>query len=250
MTGTPLAFEDAFELLGPALPSDDVVLVGGQAVNYWLGYYRARDTSLANIGLVTSDDVDFLGVGDAATRMARQLAGSAVTLTTLDDASPNSAVVYFDDRNGQRRCIDFLSTVHGLDTRRVRDTAILVELTDLNGKRTGIVLRVLHPVLCLASRIHNTGLPGYRSTRALRQARAAIACARAYIVERCDDDDLRGAHRAIKRIGELARTQVARRAHAELALDVLEAIPDDPRLGSECLTKTIPLLRRRARRPE
>jgi hypothetical protein len=251
VTDAPLAFDDAFELLGPALPGDTVVLVGGQAVNYWLSYYRERDSTLAEIGVVTSDDVDFFGMSDAAARMASAIKGSTIATTSFDDAgSPNTAIVIFHDRHGRERRIDFLRLVHGLKSeKRIRDTAVVVELKDLQGQPTGIELRVLHPVLCLESRVHNTHtFTRYQTPRALRQARAAIACARGYVTELCDRNEIRAAHRAIKVIGELAAHPAGSRVFKSFGLDVFEAIPLDDRLGVDCLTKNIPLLRRRAGR--
>lgn len=46
MTKPPLAFEDAFELLGPALPGGAIVLVGGQALIYWLSYIRIAHNAI------------------------------------------------------------------------------------------------------------------------------------------------------------------------------------------------------------
>ena len=54
----PLSFEEAFEILASAFPNDALVLVGGQAVNYWLTYYRQRDAALAGLAGVASEDVD------------------------------------------------------------------------------------------------------------------------------------------------------------------------------------------------
>ncbi len=67
MSAAPLSFDDAFEILRPAFPDDSLVLVGGQAVSYWLTYYRSRVESLAELAGVTSDDVDFFG-----TRLLRE----------------------------------------------------------------------------------------------------------------------------------------------------------------------------------
>ena len=101
MTVTPLAFEDAFEVLGPALSGDNVVLVGGQAVNYWLSYYRKRDATLAQFEVVTSDDVDFFGSADAAALVAKAIAGEMKTVALDDDHSPNTAIVDFRDSAGR-----------------------------------------------------------------------------------------------------------------------------------------------------
>lgn len=247
---TPLAFEEAFELLGPALPGDEIVLVGGQAVNFWLSYYRERDPSLVNLGVVTSDDVDFFGMSDAAARMASAIAGSTLKTASFDDAGPNTAVVTFPDRSGKERIIDFLHTVHGIkNDKHIRRTAVPVELKDQNGDPTDIILYILHPVLCLVSRVNNTHtFARYQTPRAQRQLRAAIACAKGFLSELCDAGQIREAHRSIRIIGTLARGPAASGVYQRFGLDVFDAIPLHPALGSDCLEKNIPLLRRKAGR--
>ncbi len=93
MTKPPLAFVDAFELIGAALPGDAVVLVGGQAVNYWLSYYRTREPSLKQLAAVTSDDVDLCGTQDDAIRMARAIAGSSVRTVDVEARAAATAIV-------------------------------------------------------------------------------------------------------------------------------------------------------------
>jgi len=125
----------------------------------------------------------------------------------------------------------------------------VVELKDLEGRPTGIELRVLHPVLCLESRVHNTHtFTRYQTPRALRQVRAAIACAKGYVTELCDRNEIRAAHKAIQNHRRTRRPPRGIRVFESFGLDVFEAIPLDDRLGVDCLTRNIPLLRRRAGR--
>jgi hypothetical protein len=249
VTYEPLAFEDAFELLGPALPKQGVVLVGGQAVNLWLSVFRGREPSLDDVAAVTSDDVDFYGFREAALSMAEHIRGAEFQAPTIDDATPNSALILFNDKGGLQRRIDFLWSVQGLKDRRIRKTAIDVELRDREGNPTGVILPVLHPVLCVASRFHNTSTwAKYQAPRAIRQARAAIGCAKGFIREACDAGEVREAHHWIKVLGALAATRVGKDVHARFGLDAFDAIPEDERLGADCLTKNIPRLKRRAGR--
>lgn len=248
MISEPLSFEDAFEILRPALPDDSLVLVGGQAVSYWLTYYRNRDASLAGLVGVTSDDVDFLGTVQSAAQFAAAIGGT-VRYSSVADLSPTDAIVTFMDKAGIPRDIDFLWSVHGLDEKRVRDTSIPVELTDLQGHPTGIELRVLHPVLCLWSRVENTAaFEKYQTPRALKQLQASIGCARAYVVEKCDDHDIRAAHRAISVIAEIVCGEAGHRVYERFGLDALDSIPCDPRLGQAFLEERLPRLRRAAGR--
>lgn len=106
------------------------MLVGGQAVIYWLTYYRERVEALRRLTFVTSDDVDFYGTQEDARRMADAIAGSDVRNFGVDSLSAATAVVRFREQAGEERQIDFLRTIHGLDTEEVRNTAIEVELKD------------------------------------------------------------------------------------------------------------------------
>jgi hypothetical protein len=249
LTKPPLAFEDAFELLGPALPGGAIVLVGGQALIHWLTYYRDRVEALRQISFVTSDDVDFYGTQEDARRMAEALAGSDVRNFGVDSLSAATAIVRFRDQAGEERQIDFLRTVHGLDSEQVRNTAIEVELKDRAGNPTGVSLRILHPVLCLVSRFHNThGFPKYQEARGLRQARAAIGIARGYLQDQVDAGHIRIAHNAIKIVADLASSPGGRAVYEQFQLDALDAIPNDARLGDAFFAEQLPRIRARAGR--
>lgn len=241
-----LSIDETIEILRPALPDDSLVLVGGQAINYWLAFYRSSEPRLATLAGVTSSDVDFLGSRESVNRIAAALRG---TVKIDEPRAPTLAVVRFVDRNGHERIIDFLRNVYGLEEQRVRETAIPVETRDASGDPSGIELKILHPVLCLESRVHNVhSLEGYQTPRALKQLTAAVGCARAYIVACCERGDTRAAHDAIRVVGELACSDAGRAVFAVHNIDVLEAIPNDTRLGDAFFSHNLPTIRRRAGR--
>ena len=234
-----LSFDETVEVLRPALPDDTLVLVGGQALNYWLAYYRKRDRRLKKHRGVTSTDIDFLGSPASIDKLAKAIRGR---LKHEGARSVTIAVVRFTDSAGTERVIDFLRTVHGLKEARVRATAVPVDTI-------GGELRIMHPVLCLESRAHNVhDLEEYRTPRALRQLAAAIGVARAHVIERCDGGDVRGARRAISLIGKLASSNAGRAVYAAHELNVLDAIPEDTRLGEKFLREELPRIRQRAGR--
>jgi hypothetical protein len=179
--------------------------------------------------------VDFQGSQEDAQQMARAISGSDVQNLGVDDLTPVTAILRFRDRSGEERQIDFLRTVYGLETAMVRATAVQVELKDRADRPTGFRLQILHPVLCLVSRFHNThAFLKYQGERGLRQARAAIGIACAYLQEQCDGGELRIAHNAIKIIGDLACSAEGRSVHTQFQLDAFEAIPNDVRVAEVC----------------
>lgn len=243
---TVLSFEDAFEVLSSAFPDEDLVLVGGQAVGYWLTHYRDRDAGLAELVGVTSCDVDFLATHEAVQRFATAVRGQ---IKNEGPRSPTMSVVTFHDRHGRSCIVDFLRLVHGLSPERVRETAVPIDLLDPQGISLGAELKVMHPLLCLESRVHNThSLDRYRTPRALKQLDAAIGCARAFVQEQCDAGAIRSAHRAIASIADVACGAAGRAVHAQVGRNVLDAIPDDPRLGKAFFAERLPRIRRRAGR--
>lgn len=231
-----LSFDETIEILAPALPDDTLVLVGGQALNYWLAYYRKRDARLRRKAGVTSTDIDILGSNAAINRIADAL---HVRPKNEGPRTSTVAVVRFKDRDGVDRIIDFMRAVHGLTERRVRETAVEVQTT--SGP-----LRIMHPVVCLESRVHNVhSFEKYQDDRSLRQLDAAIGVARGYVTECCERNEVRRARRAIDLIAKLARSAAGRGVFTMHRLDPLDAIPKDARLGASFLREDLPRIRKR-----
>jgi hypothetical protein len=68
--------------------------------------------------------------------------------------------------------------VFGLDAARVIRTSVPIRLDDQGSAE----LRVMHPVFCLQSRVHNVvGLSAYDNPNGVKQATAAVACAREFL---------------------------------------------------------------------
>ena len=120
------------------------VLIGGQAVNLWSERYQREAEPWQSLRPFTSVDVDLLGSQADARACAEGVEG---TLELPEDPAhtPNAAKVHC--RNPDLD-LDFLHTVNGLNTAEAVQTAIRLRHRD-------ILLRVLHPVLCLESKTVN-----------------------------------------------------------------------------------------------
>ncbi|HEX7842269.1 MAG TPA: hypothetical protein VF469_32580 [Kofleriaceae bacterium] len=200
-----------------------IVLVGGQAVNFWANHYERTAPQLAEHAPYTSKDIDFMGSRDAVRECAKRLGGTA-KLATLDDMNtPSTGVVVFVDENNHTRQIDFLGSVAGLDDAAIVDTAIKATIDDEHGAQIASFL-VVHPVLCLKSRAHNVAyLGGYQTERAKNQLRAAIICARP--AGGCRRGGRSGRGRGRRR----ARSATGRSARAAPKQFALERLSSDPR---------------------
>jgi hypothetical protein len=144
---TDLAYLDIRSVLAKVADLErELVLVGGQAVNFWASYYENRVPALADEAPFTSKDIDFCGDSRAVRACAERLAGTA-RVATFDDATPNSGTVVFVDGAGVKRTLDIVSAPFGLNTAEVSATALPAEILDDTSSPTGTRFYVLHPVL-------------------------------------------------------------------------------------------------------
>ena len=108
MSTPPVGYLDAAEVLKKLTNLEHpIVLVGGQAVNFWADFYENEAPQLADHAPFLSKDIDFVGSPDAVRECARRLGGVA-RLATFDDMNtPNTGVVVFTDDNNRTHQIDF-----------------------------------------------------------------------------------------------------------------------------------------------
>jgi hypothetical protein len=202
-----------------------VVLIGGQALNFWCERYSDEAAELHALRPFTSKDIDFFGDRSAVQRAAKKL-GAKLYLPSIDDHTPNSGKIVITDQHGIEREIDFLSTVMGLEDRDIRDNAAPVP---------DVGLQVLNPILCLESRAHNIiGLPLYYDTpQGHRQMAASIVCARQFIREMAAQGEprhTRKAHTYAERVARFCATPVGVAIYAQgyEPLDAVEPLPELP----------------------
>jgi hypothetical protein len=223
----PLAFEDAVWLLERLSPFEGIVLVGGQAIDYWCERYLDRSKSLEEGAPYTSKDVDLLGTSALVERIARALHGR-FWLADPFDATPSAGTIQYRDLAGRDRTLDVLRDLHGLSTREARATAIEVGLA---GPRVRFRLRVLHPVLCLESRMKNlVGLPGYDGRHAQAQLRASTVCVLEFARELLEAGPARPCLRLFERVFRLADSPLGDEVLRRTGIEVLTAIAPLPGL--------------------
>jgi hypothetical protein len=222
-----LGYAEARELLGRLGPmAEHLVLIGGQAVNFWAERYLARSPELAQWGPFASKDVDFCGSAQSAQEAARVL-GGICKVPSLDDMTPCTALVQYED-GGVPRQIDFLGAPYGLRPEDVRSRSLPVQVETTHG---AVKFRVLHPLHCLESRVQNVhALPGYDNERSLRQLRAAIVCMREFARELLDSGKTRDVLRLNERVFAFAIGAPSLSVWARHGVSVFDAVLRDPRL--------------------
>jgi hypothetical protein len=221
----------------PYLSDEQVVLVGGQSVMFWAYYY-----GLINQNESFTTDIDFFGnSADIEAADARLVAIQHQTLfAELDDASPNSGVILVEYK-GLKVRVDYLWSVYGLAGSDIIERSVPL---NINGNTSTI--RVLHPLMCLESKLANLGaFPNKRNAFGVTQAELTIKVAQRYIQNLLENQRLRDALNAIERVARIAQMDASNFAWLIFQLDVSLAIPPLNLLPTEFINLRLPQINER-----
>jgi len=212
---TPLTPEDVRKILGICSPQG--LLVGGQALAFWADYLHVvRPSSLAS-GVTA--DADFIGDATLAKSLGKRL-GWDTWIPALDDATPQTGKVTLRLKNGGVKQVDFLSGVVGLTTKDLVRRAVEMDVTGVG------LLRVMHPVDVLDSRIQNLHLlAAKRNEAGIAQAQLAIDTVRAYISREIATRGERAGLKLLERVAEIAWETAAVQVYLLYGIDPLNAVP-------------------------
>jgi hypothetical protein len=213
---------------------DDAFIVGGQAFNLWAERYAKADPELVEFGPFTSKDLDYFGYAAAAQKLAQALNG-VVKVPSLDDATPNSAIVEANIA-GTWVEIDFITDVVGVRVDPLRKWAVelAVPLKTDEGRDGLLVIPVMHPLHCFQSRIANVVKLGRKDDTAMRQVHAAPIVLAHYLEEQLRNGDHKEVQETLAGLTHhLAGTPEGRAAHSVCQtdpLDILRRLTEDTRL--------------------
>lgn len=241
-----LSYRQVLEIVS-GKPVEELILVGGQALNAWaeaLGV--ASDNAEGLYGAALSDDIDFLGLAPAAIALAEALEAD-VAVATMDDHTPNAAIVTFD-YDGEQNQIDVLHSLQGfshLELEQVRRWAAVPIMP--NAGRGA--LRVMHAVHCLQSQLENVyGSLNRRAdadgARNANRVRLAAEVVRRTIPRYLDDNDAGSGRAVVEKVYEFARARPALRALTQDGIDITQSVVGDERLGADFVGKRLPQLRK------
>ncbi len=239
-----LAYADALRLLARLRGLEGgLVLVGGQAVNFWAERYMSQNAGLALGAPYTSKDIDFCAGPRVVTECARLLGGRATLAARFDDPTPNTGVVSFLDEGSVERVIDFLEAPFGLTSKELFRLAVPIEVDRADGPPLRFL--VMHPVLCLESRCHNVaGLPGYSKPAAINQLIASILFVREFLRELLRADERRAVGKLNERIFRFAYyAPHAADVWLRHGIEVFKAALVDPSLPQAFLDVRYPQMR-------
>ncbi|MGK7876414.1 MAG: hypothetical protein AB4426_24895 [Xenococcaceae cyanobacterium] len=200
----------------------DLVLVGGQAINFWATLYRDREPKLEQYLPFSSEDIDFFG-GRIEAAICHQILGGDLKLNRDFNPSPNSGVIVTNFQNNKLR-IDFLYSVFGLNDTEISESAIIFV-----GKEelAGIELKVLNPILCLEGKLKSVvGLP-QQGRQDLKHLQISLLCAREFTKNICTNKSSRTGLKLVERITKNAMTEAGLQVWHQHQIFIESAIPLD-----------------------
>jgi hypothetical protein len=210
----------------------DVVLIGGQALAYWMGFYDVR--APASTAPAISRDVDFFtpnaGNSEPLKQFARAIRGRA-EVNDIRNLSPLIGSAMAPAEEGRVYNVDLLHDVVGLKGDRIEANAVRVPVPG-----TTCVLRVMHPLDVLQSRNANLhSLVEKQDEVGQLQLRLAIEVARAYLEEQIEaiakntsataEQRHRAVFDAIRIVSEYATEDAARKNAERYGIYLANAIP-------------------------
>lgn len=218
---------------------DEIVLIGGQALNVWVDRYGGVP-ELSDAAPFTSKDIDFCGGPEQARRCAAILGGTA-QLFTIPDRTTCAGIVRCPDGTQ----MDFLRVPLGVSPQEMQRRSVPFEHA-----------RVLHPMDVLRSRAANIARIPRRTAHAFKQLRASIVVVREFARDVLDSE---AATRAVLKlndeIADLACSDDGLTVWHLHQIDVFNAMLIDARLPQDFVERRVPQLRdhlakkRAARRP-
>lgn len=218
--------------------SEALILIGGQALNYWCDLYRVANPGLEQHGPFASKDLDFQAPRDLV-RWCSQVLNGEYTLAEAGDKSLLNGVVILRREPGKELQLDFMQRAYGLSAEAVAKSSAHVHV-DSGGLIFG--LKVMHPLHCMMSRVHNVmDLPDqYANDHGLRQLHASIACLRLFIEATAARSE-KYARDLNEKVFEFAQHElVAQRLYRSRQIDVFDAVSNAPCFSEKFRTMRYP----------
>jgi hypothetical protein len=197
--------------------------VGGQATNFWAWYFQDSEPQLKLDGPFTSEDIDYFGTINVAKSLAEATNGK-LYVATIDDQTPSTAIVE-TTINGKPIKIDFLNGILGVGNKELKRGVIELRVeAELDGKPAEAIIKLMHPVACLKSRVANILSPATRRTDKIskNQLKASFLVVRRYIEDSLAAGDWKEAQDCISNLFEYLRSdQYGRVADRDVGIDIL-----------------------------
>lgn len=198
-----------------------LILVGGQAIETWGVVFDVLAPTGDRYPL--TEDTDWLGSAEDAKWLCNLLGldNTEIFFPSVDDMTPSSALAYLSRPGGRIVMMDFLHSIVGPKNEKVRKLAMEIVVG-------GTKVRVLHPLLCLESRMANLrDIPAKRRGNGPMQAVWAVNIVRAFLRRNLEVAGAEATSKACHFVRELAEFKLGRFCFLNFDLDPLLAVESE-----------------------
>lgn len=212
-----LVVDEILKVAGPSL-----VMVGGQALAFWLDHYGLSH-GVEDLGGPITRDVDFLASSptdtDAVKRLARSLRGEASFPSRHAITALVGQAIRLVDAESVWN-VDVLHKVIGNDACAIFDESAVSDLGD------GVTLRVMNPLHVLKSRMDNLYLLREKQTSlGVAQLRCAIKVVQRMQIELAEVGDNLAVRKTVKDVARWAlRSDAGKKVALRFGVRVADAI--------------------------
>lgn len=224
VTTTPDVFLKIVSSIG-----EGAILVGGQALAYWVGKYDINLNDTSFFGGSISDDTDLLGSKSDVHSIAAATSGKK-ELVPKERISALVGLVQIAVNQEEYINVDVLHKLYKMDADKVRERAAEVIIGDHT-------LLVMSPMDIFKSRVENlSGLQEKQNIEGIEQTVIAIRVTNSFIRDLAADNQ-KSAIKAIEEVVSIARSAAGQRVFSKYSLDFTLAIPAEI-IDNESFRKT------------
>jgi hypothetical protein len=198
-----------------------LVLIGGQAVNYWAELYSTEEPGLAKWQPFTSEDIDFQGSREDVRAIALQL-GSVAIFPRPVEMTALAGMIPFK-RGDLKSQIEVVASVPGVPAKLLQETAL--EATWEKHQ-----IRVIDPISLLCAKAHLALKVPQKGRRDADHLAIMVLCVRAFLKEasyKVDGGSLpaRNWLAAVERVLTLSESTTGARTARRFGTDWNEVLP-------------------------
>ncbi len=200
---------------------EPLVLIGGQAVNYWAELYSTEEPGLEKWQPFTSEDIDFQGNREDVRTIASQL-GSAPVFPRPVEMTALVGMIPFQ-RGDLKSQIEVVASVPGVPAK-------LLQATALEATWEKHQIRVIDPISLLYAKAHLALKVQQKGRRDADHLAIMVLCVRAFLKEtsrKIEDGSLpaRNWLAAVERVLRLSESSTGAKTARRFGTDWTEVLP-------------------------
>lgn len=197
------------------------IVVGGQAVNLWIEYFTKHKfidkSEWEHLAPLISKDLDLLNSGAEAKLIAERLGVKIETYAhSSRQISPNSGTLFIPTSNGELM-VHCLFRTTGTDPKEIIGTA-------KNYEDSGVVIPLMHPLLCLEGKIQCYFTHPQETRQDLKHVKLSILALRAIIQDHVQKDEAEPTRSVLDRLLKLFQSKHYDEL-CKVGVDLVDAIP-------------------------